>query len=355
MPKTAKFQKTADDVNLTDLALDMTQMGLDVVGIFEPTPFADLTNAGISAVRGEWGNAALSVLGVIPYVGDLGKLGKIPKWLSSIEKLTTAVGKLADVAIKGGKKGKEVAEAFIKQVKGLLDKIPLDKVPDAIRDGLSKLKQKVDDFFGQAKKNDNIVKSEKIDEVGKTVDNVKPTKTDGITSPKKPDVEPPKKPDVEPKKTTAKVDKTEPSLKPDKSNKPEGVPEKPKKNMSADNVRSLNRQNESANLLAENGYKVKQLPANSKIQGKKNPDFEIEGKTFDNYAPANSATTARIDSALRKKIDGGQTDRFVLNLNDSKVSLEEMRQQLEKFPIKDLKEIIVIKDGKVIPFYPFSK
>jgi hypothetical protein len=204
--QTGEFQKTADDVNLTDLALDMTQMGLDIVGIFEPTPFADLTNAGISAVRGEWGNAALSVLGVIPYLGDLGKFGKIPKWLSSIEKLTTAVGKLAEVAIKGGKKGKEVAEAFIKQVKGLLDKIPFDKVPGAIRDALGKLKQKVDDFFGQAKKaDDNIVKSEKIDDVGKTVDNTKTTKTDGTTSTKQPDVEPPKKPDLEKQKKLEEI------------------------------------------------------------------------------------------------------------------------------------------------------
>jgi len=41
-------------------------------------------------------------------------------------------------------------------------------------------------------------------------------------------------------------------------------------------------------------------------------------------------------------------------LNDSKVTIEEMRKQLENHPIAGLKEIIIIKDGKVIPFFPFK-
>ncbi len=134
---------------------------------------------------------------------------------------------------------------------------------------------------------------------------------------------------------------------------PEGSPQRPKKNDSPEKARSLDRQNESAKTLAENGYKVKQLPE-SKIQGKRNPDFEIEGRTFDNYAPAATANTARIDSTLRKKIADAQADRFTLNLNDSKVTIEEMRKQLENYPIAGLKEIIIIKDGKVIPFFPFK-
>ncbi len=190
------FQQTAENPDLTELALDLTQMGLDVVGIFEPTPFADLTNTGISVVRGNWGDAALSVLGVVPYVGDLAKLGKIPKWIKAIDKISSAIDKFKDVARYGGK-GAEAVKEFVKKAKSVIDNLPIDKLPDALRDAVKSVKQKIDDFFASMKKADNpadeIKKSEKIGETTKPVDNTKTT-TKTETTPKQPDVEPPKKP-----------------------------------------------------------------------------------------------------------------------------------------------------------------
>ena len=55
---------------------DGVQGALDAGGIFEPTPFCDLTSAAISMFRGNWSDAKWSLLGVIPYAGDLGKVGK---------------------------------------------------------------------------------------------------------------------------------------------------------------------------------------------------------------------------------------------------------------------------------------
>ncbi len=144
------FQKTAENPELSEIALDMTQMALDVVGIFEPTPFADLTNTGISMVRGNWGDAALTIIGVVPYVGDLAKFGKIPKWLKAIDKISNAIDKFKDVAKYGGK-GKEAVEAFVKKAKDLLDKISFDKLPEKIREAFTSLKKKVDDFFSKKK------------------------------------------------------------------------------------------------------------------------------------------------------------------------------------------------------------
>ncbi|MBW4458769.1 MAG: S8 family serine peptidase [Nodosilinea sp. WJT8-NPBG4] len=43
---------------------------LDVVGTFEPTPFADLTNAILYASEGDWTNAGISAGSVLPYAGD---------------------------------------------------------------------------------------------------------------------------------------------------------------------------------------------------------------------------------------------------------------------------------------------
>lgn len=200
------YQQTAENPDLTELALDVTQMGLDVVGIFEPTPFADLTNTGISVVRGNWGDAALSVLGVIPYVGDLAKLGKIPKWIASINKIAGALDKLQDVVRYGGK-GAEAAKQFIAKAKAVIDSLPIDKLPDALRDAVKAVKQKIDDFISQMKKTDNPADSvknadnnnvnnvkngengknaDKIDEQIKTPNNSPNKQSDGVEPPKEP-------------------------------------------------------------------------------------------------------------------------------------------------------------------------
>ncbi|MGH3896729.1 MAG: hypothetical protein ACRDTA_00460, partial [Pseudonocardiaceae bacterium] len=47
-------------------------------------------------------------------------------------------------------------------------------------------------------------------------------------------------------------------------------------------VRSLNRENDSAEILARAGYDVEQNPS---VPGDKEPDYRIEGLIFDNYAP----------------------------------------------------------------------
>ncbi len=65
--------------------MDRIQLALDAIGVVEPTPFADLTNTGISLVRAAMDpenagqhltNAAISAIGVVPYVGDVAKLAK---------------------------------------------------------------------------------------------------------------------------------------------------------------------------------------------------------------------------------------------------------------------------------------
>jgi len=57
--------------------LDRAQDVVDVIGVIDPTGVADAANALGYAARGKWGDAAVSALGVIPYVGDA---GKIVKW-----------------------------------------------------------------------------------------------------------------------------------------------------------------------------------------------------------------------------------------------------------------------------------
>lgn len=127
------------------LALDLTQMALDIVGIFEPTPFADGSNAIISIFRGEWGQAGLSALGIIPYLGDAAKLGKLGKWAKTLTNAIEAAASNPAV--------RKAIEPALKKVADALNSIPqsvLDKLPASARDQLTAMKTKLDDFLKTA-------------------------------------------------------------------------------------------------------------------------------------------------------------------------------------------------------------
>jgi RHS repeat-associated protein len=79
---------------------DILQAGLDLAGIADPTGMADGINAGISIKKGNWWDAAISGLGLLPYVGDLGKLGKVKKDVRIIEEGIEAVSKTEKRAAK---------------------------------------------------------------------------------------------------------------------------------------------------------------------------------------------------------------------------------------------------------------
>ena len=57
--------------------IDNFQTTLDIAGIFDPTGIVDGVNAIIYASRGEWVNAGISALAIVPYIGDLGKGGRL--------------------------------------------------------------------------------------------------------------------------------------------------------------------------------------------------------------------------------------------------------------------------------------
>ncbi|MBL8941811.1 MAG: class I SAM-dependent methyltransferase [Myxococcales bacterium] len=55
----------------------IAEAALDVAGVFDPTPASDLAAAALALHRGDLWGAGLSMLGVVPYVGDaIGKTGK---------------------------------------------------------------------------------------------------------------------------------------------------------------------------------------------------------------------------------------------------------------------------------------
>jgi hypothetical protein len=142
---------------------------------------------------------------------------------------------------------------------------------------------------------------------------------------------------------------TRPSGTPDPNATPSGRPTRIRPQEDADTQRSLQRENESANTLAQHGYDVEQNPT---VPGDKNPDYKIEGQVFDNYAPT-TANPRNIAGWIQTKVDEGQADRIVLNLTDSSVDPARLSAQLRDWPIPGLKEVKVIdRSGNVIDFYP---
>jgi len=120
-------------------------------------------------------------------------------------------------------------------------------------------------------------------------------------------------------------------------------------NASSANKRGIELENWSADRLAESGYNVEQNPS---IPGSKKPDFVIEGRVFDNYAPSTSNARSIVDG-VNTKVREGQADRIVLNLADSNVTRFDLRQALAHYASTKLTEIILIeKTGKVSKFYP---
>ncbi|QRK12959.1 hypothetical protein JQX13_24750 [Archangium violaceum] len=116
------------------------------------------------------------------------------------------------------------------------------------------------------------------------------------------------------------------------------------------NLKAIERENESARTLADDGYQVEQNPP-PKPNGKA-PDYKINGEYYDCYAPSSSRARNIADRILKFKVEPGQADRIVLNLDDSGVSLDALKQQFKDWPIPGLKEVIVVRGGKVIPLFP---
>ncbi|WP_052720695.1 hypothetical protein [Actinoplanes rectilineatus] len=143
---------------------------------------------------------------------------------------------------------------------------------------------------------------------------------------------------------------TPPSMPPGPGRRPRG--DRTEAHPTKDTHRGLRRENESADVLVQHGYDVEQNPP-TKANGT-NPDYRIEGEYFDCYAPT-SGNADKIRNKLSEKVSEGQASRLVLNLTDTSRTMEEVAAVLRRKPITGLEEILVVKDGRVTRFYPFTE
>ena len=116
--------------------------------------------------------------------------------------------------------------------------------------------------------------------------------------------------------------------------KPSGERTTNKPNANSEFKRSIKRENEAADTLANEGYKVEQNPV---VKGK-DPDYRIEGKIFDCYSPKTNNARS-IAKHVSDKVAQKQTKRVVLNLADSDVQRHMLRKTLNDNPIGGLKKL----------------
>ncbi|MCM0676650.1 hypothetical protein NCC78_18445 [Micromonospora phytophila] len=123
--------------------------------------------------------------------------------------------------------------------------------------------------------------------------------------------------------------------------------------------RSLELENECADTVADQGYRVHQNPTPSEIaearlktgdtgKPEKAADFLIEGHVFDCYAPGPRKPLRGVWGEVSVKVGKGQTQRVVLNLEDWRGELAALRKQFDDWPIPSLKELVAVTRGGVI-------
>jgi filamentous hemagglutinin len=124
---------------------------------------------------------------------------------------------------------------------------------------------------------------------------------------------------------------------------------------SQENKRSLQRENESADRLVENGYNVEQNPlikTTDNIREGAQPDYRINGEIFDNYAPNHKADVEQIRNQISRKVKRKQTYRIILNLNDSDVVITDIKTMLRiRKPVQNLQQLIILKNRKFIEIF----
>lgn len=127
------------DAEKRELMLDLTQMGLTITGIFDPTPISDGSNFLISLGRGDLFGAVIDGVSMVPYLGDVAKVGKLGQFAE-------AIGRAVDIARADPQFARQV-EPVLRSIDGVLDSAPIDSLPSAVREPISSMKNNIDEFL----------------------------------------------------------------------------------------------------------------------------------------------------------------------------------------------------------------
>ena len=122
-----------------EILFELGLIGVDIGGIFDPTPISDGVAATMELSQGNFVYASINVVSMIPWVGDLAKTGKLPRLLRIVEDAIAHAAKNADFA--------QRIRPLIESLSTALGRVPLDGLPASVRDTISTLQKQTDDFL----------------------------------------------------------------------------------------------------------------------------------------------------------------------------------------------------------------
>ena len=123
-------QRSVENTQQQEIALDLAQLTLDITGILDPTPLSDGTNMLISLTRGKWTDALISGVSLLPYLGDLAKLAKLRDYSDTV--------RLAKQIAKTDPAWRRVLREMFTPLKALLDNVAktgADTLPTKVLSG----------------------------------------------------------------------------------------------------------------------------------------------------------------------------------------------------------------------------
>lgn len=125
-----------------ELVADLTQIGLDFAGIFDPTPISDGANGVISLFRGDFLGAGISAVSMIPYVGDAAKLGKLGKWAET-------VANAAELAVRDPG-FRQMAQPALERLQSAFKGVDINSLPlpQSAKDQLTAMQRSLDEALG---------------------------------------------------------------------------------------------------------------------------------------------------------------------------------------------------------------
>lgn len=83
----------------SDLKWELAQSAVDAAGLVDPTPISDAVGAVMSASRGDWFGAGMSLVSMLPYAGDA--IGKSAKGAKLLARIATLRKRIADNVLRG--------------------------------------------------------------------------------------------------------------------------------------------------------------------------------------------------------------------------------------------------------------
>lgn len=146
--------------------------------------------------------------------------------------------------------------------------------------------------------------------------------------------------------------------------RPEGRPTPINPREDASVQRSIDRENSTAVILADKGFRIQQNPNPAEVAQARldtgdvgrptsKPDYLVEGRVFDCYSPDAGKNVRGVWFETGKKVQRLQTQRVVVNLEDWQGDVSALQRQFDDWPIEGLKEVkIVTPGGDVLQVFP---